>query len=56
MTIDFIFPYIHKVTINFEKRKQAASVLNQMVLVLRTMNEDLDHRQNTMHCMGKLKG
>ena len=47
-TADFIFPYNQTVTTSFEKRRQAASVLNQMLLVLETMVDDLDHRRQCL--------
>lgn len=49
---DIIFPYNHTMTTCLDKRKEAASTLNQMLLVLETMDHDLDHRVgNLRRCL-----
>ena len=53
---DFISPYDETATTDCEKREAAASVLNQMLLVLETMKVDLVHPRKDATCGWKLKG
>lgn len=48
ITKDFIFPYDTTLTIDLQKKKEAASILNQMYLVLQTMHAYLDHRRKIL--------
>ena len=47
--------YNEKANIDCMKREEARSVLNQIVLVLETMNVDLVHRRKNSTCGWKLK-
>ena len=46
----FISPYNETVNTDCMKNKEAASVSNQMSLVLETMQVDLVHRKNGLTC------
>lgn len=47
---DFISPYNETATTDCKKREEAASVLNQMFLVLETMKVDLVHPRKDTTC------
>ena len=47
---DFISPYNEAATTDCKKREEAASVLNQMLLVLETMKVDLVHPRKDANC------
>ena len=47
---DFISPYNETVKKDCVKRKEAGSVLNQMLLVLETIKDDLDHQKKYLIC------
>ena len=53
---DFISPYDETATTDCEKREEAASVLNQLLLVLEIMKDDLGHPRKDATCAWKLKG
>lgn len=47
-TKDLIYPYDDIVKRKCKKSKEAASVLNQMLLVLSSMKEDFEHRKRNL--------
>lgn len=57
MTKDFIYPFNETVKKDCKEKKEAGSVLNQMLLVLETMKDDLEHRKKYLKaesCMNEI--
>ena len=47
-TKDFIYPYDRKLISGYSERREAASVLNQMLLVIAVAKSDFEHRREKL--------